>query len=111
MPWGTQWEDYRESLSQGLKKIRNYSPDAMVISLGVDAYEKDPISKFKLKTEHFLNLGDIIAKETHCPSLFIMEGGYAVEDIGINVLNMLTGFLNAWSHSIHGFIIPKDNER
>ena len=95
MPWGTQWEDYRESLSQGLKKIRNYSPDAMVISLGVDAYEKDPISKFKLKTEHFLKIGDIIAKETHCPSLFIMEGGYAVEDIGINVLNMLTGFLNA----------------
>ena len=95
MPWGTQWEDYRESLSQGLKKIRNYSPDAMVISLGVDAYEKDPISKFKLKSEHFCELGEVIAKAVQCPSLIIMEGGYAVENIGINVLKTLTGFLYA----------------
>jgi acetoin utilization deacetylase AcuC-like enzyme len=95
MPWGTQWEDYRKSLDQGLKQIRSFSPDAMVISLGVDTYEKDPISRFKLTSEHFLKLGDIIANEIHCPSLFIMEGGYAVDDIGINVLNVLTGFLNA----------------
>ncbi len=95
MPWGTQWENYRESLDQGLKQIHRFSPDAMVVSLGVDTYEKDPISKFKLKSEHFLKLGDIIAKAIHCPSLFIMEGGYAVEDIGINVLNVLTGFINA----------------
>jgi acetoin utilization deacetylase AcuC-like enzyme len=95
MSWGTQWEAYRNSLMQGLKQIRSFSPDAMVISLGVDTYEKDPISRFKLKRDHFFKLGDIIAKEIHCPSLFIMEGGYAVKDIGINVVNMLTGFLNA----------------
>lgn len=95
MPWGTQWEAYRKSLNQGLKQIRNFSPDAMVVSLGVDTYEKDPISQFKLKSEHFLKLGDIISKSIHCPSLFIMEGGYAVEAVGINVLNVLTGFINA----------------
>ena len=95
MPWGTKWEDYRQSLDQGLKQIRSFSPDVLVISLGVDTYEKDPISRFKLKSEHFLKLGDIIAKKTHCPSLFIMEGGYAVEKIGINVVKMLTGFINA----------------
>jgi acetoin utilization deacetylase AcuC-like enzyme len=95
MPWGTRWKEYREKLFQGLKQIRNYSPDAMVISLGVDIYEKDPISKFKLKSEDFTRLGEIIAKAIHCPNLFIMEGGYAVEDIGINVCKTLTGFLNA----------------
>jgi len=95
MPWGTQWEDYRDSLTQGLKKIRNYSPDALVISLGVDPYEKDPISRFKLKKEHFCELGEVIAKSVQCPTLIVMEGGYAVEDVGINVVNVLTGFLNA----------------
>ena len=29
------------------------------------------------------------------PTLFVMEGGYAVEEIGVNVVNTLTGFENA----------------
>jgi len=28
------------------------------------------------------------------PTLFVMEGGYAVEEIGLNVANVLTGFLH-----------------
>ena len=94
MPWGTQWDDYRECLDQGLERIHNFSPDALVISLGVDTYEKDPISKFKLKSEDFLEIGSKIAQQIHCPSLFVMEGGYAVDEIGINVVNLLSGFLN-----------------
>ena len=94
MPWGTQWEDYQESLDKGLARIRDYSPEALVVSLGVDTYEKDPISKFKLKSEHFLKIGSQIARKIHCPCLFAMEGGYAVDEIGINVVNLLTGFLN-----------------
>jgi len=29
-----------------------------------------------------------------CPGIFIMEGGYAVDEIGINRVNLLSGFLN-----------------
>jgi acetoin utilization deacetylase AcuC-like enzyme len=29
------------------------------------------------------------------PTLFVMEGGYAVEEIGINTVNVLTGFESA----------------
>ena len=94
MPWGTQWDDYEEYLDRGLERIHNYAPDVLVISLGVDTYEKDPISKFKLKSEQFLRIGSKIAQKIHRPSLFIMEGGYAVEEIGINVVNLLSGFLN-----------------
>jgi acetoin utilization deacetylase AcuC-like enzyme len=28
------------------------------------------------------------------PTLLVMEGGYAIEEIGINVANALRGFLN-----------------
>jgi len=28
-----------------------------------------------------------------------MEGGYAVEEIGINVVNLLSGFLNGWKRN------------
>ena len=31
------------------------------------------------------------------PTLFVMEGGYAVEEIGINAVNVLTGFEEAAS--------------
>jgi acetoin utilization deacetylase AcuC-like enzyme len=94
MPWGTPWEDYRQCLDQGLERIRHYSPDALVVSLGVDTYEKDPISQFKLKSEHFLAIGSKIAQKIHCPCIFIMEGGYAVDKIGINVVNLLAAFLD-----------------
>ena len=94
MPWGTQWAEYGQCLDQGLKRIQNFSPDALVISLGVDTFEKDPISKFRLKSKHFLDIGARIAQSADCPSLFIMEGGYAVDEIGVNVVNLLTGFLD-----------------
>lgn len=29
------------------------------------------------------------------PTLFVMEGGYAVEEIGLNTVNVLLGFENA----------------
>ena len=94
MPWGTQWDDYREGLDQGLERIHNFLPDALVISLGVDTYKHDPISKFRLEKEHFFKIGSKMTKKIHCPSLFVLEGGYAVDEIGINVVNLLTGFLN-----------------
>ena len=94
MPWGTQWNDYEKCLDQGLERIHNFSPDVLVISLGVDTFEKDPISKFKLKSDQFHDIGSKIAKKSHCPSLFVMEGGYAVDEIGVNVVNLLAGFLD-----------------
>jgi acetoin utilization deacetylase AcuC-like enzyme len=74
--------------------MRNYSPDVVVISLGVDTFENDPISKFQLKSEHFSEIGSTIAGLNR-PTLFIMEGGYAVDDIGVNVMNVLCGFENS----------------
>lgn len=29
------------------------------------------------------------------PAVFVLEGGYAVGDIGVNVVNVLTGFEDA----------------
>lgn len=94
MPWGTGWDDYGESLDLGLGRIRKFSPDVLVVSLGVDTFEKDPISNFKLKSERFLEIGSRIARKIDCPCLFVMEGGYAVDEIGINVVNLLSGYLN-----------------
>lgn len=63
----------------------------MVVSLGVDTYEADPISFFTLKQDDFKRYGALIAR-LGLPTMFVMEGGYAVEEIGVNAVNVLTGF-------------------
>lgn len=88
---GTAFNVWGEALRDALNKIEIYSPDAIVISLGVDTFERDPISFFKLTADDFSRYGQLLAS-TAKPTLFVMEGGYAVEEIGINTCNVLTGF-------------------
>ncbi len=94
MPPGTPYSVWGDALNQGLERIRNYSPDVLIISLGVDTYENDPISFFKLKSEDFTDYGARIAG-LGLPTHFVMEGGYAVKEIGINTVNVLQGYLGA----------------
>ncbi|MCO5160533.1 MAG: histone deacetylase family protein [Mesorhizobium sp.] len=94
MPFGTAWDAWAEALEAGCRKVADYAPDALVVSLGVDTFEKDPISKFKLRTEDYPKIGRRIAK-LGLPTLIVMEGGYAVEEIGVNAVGVLTGFEDA----------------
>ncbi len=90
---GTPYSIWGDALADALDQIERYLPDALIISLGVDTYEKDPISFFKLTSDDFTRYGQAISK-LKLPTLFVMEGGYAVEEIGINTRNVLTGFMN-----------------
>ena len=89
---GTSYDKWSEALDQACAEIAKYRPDALVISLGVDTYEHDPISAFKLKSANFLDYGRRLAK-LGIPTMFVMEGGYAIDDIGVNTVNVLDGFL------------------
>jgi acetoin utilization deacetylase AcuC-like enzyme len=88
---GTNFNTWGEALADACLKIANYAPDALVISLGVDTFEHDPISFFKLASDDFKRYGATIAR-LGLPTLFVMEGGYAVEEIGVNAVNVLEGF-------------------
>jgi acetoin utilization deacetylase AcuC-like enzyme len=91
LPLGTAWYDYRLALESALEQIRRYRPEVLIVSLGVDTFAKDPISQFKLTSPDFLELGRQLASLA-LPTLFVMEGGYAIEEIGVNTVNVLTGF-------------------
>ncbi len=94
MPPGTKYDVWGKALEDACRKIKRYRPDALVVSLGVDTFKEDPISFFKLESEDFLAYGARIEK-LKLPTLFVMEGGYAVEEIGINTVNVLEGFVGA----------------
>ncbi|MDX2350194.1 MAG: histone deacetylase family protein [Porticoccus sp.] len=87
----TTYETWSEALLEACGIIGEYAPDALVVSLGVDTYEGDPISFFKLKKDDFKRYGAVIAR-LGLPTMFAMEGGYAMEEIGANTVNVLTGF-------------------
>ncbi len=91
MPFGAGWTDWGAALDNACAKLSDYAPDVVVVSLGVDTFEKDPISQFKLTSADYPKIGARIAR-LGLPTLFVMEGGYAVEEIGINAVGVLTGF-------------------
>ena len=88
---GAEWAIWSEALEAACGAVAAYGPDALVVSLGVDTFRKDPISHFDLESEDFLRIGERIAR-LKMPTLFLMEGGYAVEEIGNNVVNVLAGY-------------------
>jgi len=94
MPPGTEYVEWSIALKDAIKRIRAFGAEALVVSLGVDAFKEDPISFFRLESTHFLDAGKEIAT-LHLPTVFAMEGGYAIEAVGINTVNVLEGFLGA----------------
>jgi acetoin utilization deacetylase AcuC-like enzyme len=94
MPPGTPYGTWSRALDDALGRIRGFEAEAVVVSLGVDAFKLDPISFFKLESEDFTDCGRRIAG-LGLPTVFLMEGGYAIEAVGVNTVNVLEGFLGA----------------
>jgi acetoin utilization deacetylase AcuC-like enzyme len=94
MPPGSKYDVWGAALADAMRKIKRFKPDVLVVSLGVDTFKDDPISFFKLTSDDFTTYGAAIAM-LKLPTLFVMEGGYAVEAIGVNTVNVLEGFLSA----------------
>jgi len=94
LPPETGFAAWSAALASGLARIRRFAPDALVVSLGVDTFADDPISFFKLSSADFCTYGRMIG-ELKLPTLFVFEGGYAVADVGVNAVNVLTGFEGA----------------
>ena len=90
LPRGTDLAGYIPALDEALKRIAAFAPDLLVLSYGADTYAGDPISFFRLETWDYTVLARRIAA-LGLPSLVVMEGGYAVEELGVNVAAFLEG--------------------
>ncbi|MEL6980233.1 MAG: histone deacetylase family protein [Pseudomonadota bacterium] len=88
---GTAWPEWSAALGDALARLKVFRPEALVLSLGVDAYHGDPISFFALETEDFQRMGAAIAG-LGAPTALVMEGGYADDALGVNVVAALEGF-------------------
>ena len=91
LPRGTGFGRWRDALDRGLEAIADFGAQALVVSLGVDTFEGDPISGFRLTSADYFQVGERIAS-AGLPTVFVFEGGYAVAEVGINTVNVLEGF-------------------
>ncbi len=92
LPPGTGVDAWREALDAGLTWLGPLGIDALVVSLGVDTFVDDPISDFELATSDYPPVGRRLAG-AGLPTVFVMEGGYATDALGPNVVGVLEGFL------------------
>ncbi|QPC43224.1 histone deacetylase family protein [Kaustia mangrovi] len=96
-------EDYLAALDKALARIRSFAPGALVVALGLDAFEGDPFGGLSVTTPGFSRIADRIAG-LGLPTVIVQEGGYLCDDLGANLAAFLDGF--ASRHSLSGQAEP-----
>ena len=91
LPRGTDFARWSRALEVALAAIKRFDAQALVVSLGVDTFAGDPISGFALQSDDYLRMGERLAA-VGLPTVLVFEGGYAVDAVGVNVVNVLQGF-------------------
>ena len=91
LPALTDWIAYSQALDTALSRVRDFGVDVLLVSLGLDTFEYDPIGKFKLRAEDYLRMGEAIARFGK-PTLFVFEGGYNLDALAEITVNVLEGF-------------------
>ncbi|QGN54508.1 histone deacetylase family protein [Novosphingobium sp. Gsoil 351] len=91
LPRGTALTEYRPALAAALGAIARFSPDCLVVSFGADTFTGDPICGFELATGDYARIGADIGR-CGIPTAILLEGGYAVAELGDNVTAFPSGF-------------------
>ncbi len=93
LPRGTGFEAWLAALDVAIGAVQRFGAQALVVPLGLDTFEGDPISGFRLTSADYLRVGARLAA-LGLPTVFTFEGGYAVAEVGVNAVNVLEGFEN-----------------
>jgi acetoin utilization deacetylase AcuC-like enzyme len=94
LPAGVDDKAYLAALETALETISGYGPRYLVVPTGLDTFGGDPLGDFSLSTAGFAAIGRRIA-QLGLPTLFVQEGGYAIDDLGRNLVSLLSGFESA----------------
>ena len=91
LPAGTGPEEWLAALEVACSRIARAGAEALVVSLGLDTFAGDPLTKLRLGSDDFLRLGARLAR-LGLPTVLVLEGGYAARELGGNAANVLDGF-------------------
>lgn len=94
LPRGAGFAAWCSALDQAIKAVDDFGADALVVPMGMDTFKGDPISGFTLESADYDTVGRRLA-DASLPTVFTFEGGYAVDEVGINAVNLLEAFSRA----------------
>ena len=81
---------FLQALNGAIEKIQVFDPGILIIALGLDASEADPLRGLSVTTDGFNQIGKTIAKASF-PTVFVQEGGYLSDLLTDNLAAVLSG--------------------
>lgn len=91
LPRGSGDEALLGALEIAALTLKAFAPGALVLALGLDASEADPLGQLKISTEGFHKIGAAVAR-LGLPTVIVQEGGYLSPILGDNLRSALAGF-------------------
>ena len=88
---GSGDEAYLGAIEKGLERISKHDAAALVVSLGLDAAEDDPVGILSVSTDGFRSAAALISS-FGLPTLLVQEGGYPCDALGVNLAAFLEAF-------------------
>ena len=92
---GTGDAEFHTALGQALDHVVKFAPVALVVALGLDASEHDPLGVLKVTTAGFAGVAGMIAK-LGLPTVIVQEGGYVCPALPVNLVTFLQQFEKSW---------------
>lgn len=83
-------QKYLDLLSHSLELATQKDVVGVIVSLGVDTFEHDPISDLGLTKSAYFPMGRLLA-QLDLPTVVLQEGGYNQVELGVNVRSFLRG--------------------
>jgi len=91
LEFGLGDEAWLAALAQGIAAARGFGAEALVVPLGFDASEHEPLGALRVTEDGFARAGALLAG-LHLPSAIVQEGGYNVDLLGTLLARFLTGW-------------------
>jgi acetoin utilization deacetylase AcuC-like enzyme len=91
LPIGSGDDVWFAALRAGIDAIRSFRPDALVVSLGFDASEHEPLNALAVTADGFARAGEAIGG-LRLPTAIVQEGGYNIAFLGELLTRFLGGF-------------------
>jgi len=91
LPLGSADAPWLDAGDKALARIKEFQPTALVVALGLDASESDPLQGLKVTGAGFHAMAEKIAR-AGLPTVLVQEGGYLGDDLGRNLVQFLAGF-------------------
>ena len=94
LPEGAGDDVWLDAVAQLCEKLAAWGPDAVVVSLGVDAAADDPESPLRVSVDGYRRTGALV-QQLGVPVVAVHEGGYHLPTLGELTVAALAGLVDS----------------